>query len=53
LRRGTEAKPQLFQVEGFLNLHLGKTAAVQPGIVFNVDGRRCRPGLVFHSSWSL
>jgi len=53
LRRGTEEKPQLFQVEGFLNLHLGKAAAVQPGIVFNVDGRRCRPGLVFHSSWSL
>ena len=24
LRRGTEAKPQLFQVEGFLNLHLGR-----------------------------
>ncbi|KAJ1283115.1 hypothetical protein BS78_03G104000 [Paspalum vaginatum] len=53
LRRGTEAKPQLFQVEGFLNLHLGKKAAIQPGIMFNVDGRRCTPALVFHSSWSL
>ena len=53
LRKGTEAKPQRFQVEGFLNLHLGKKAAVQPGIVFNVDGRRCTPALVFHSSWSL
>ncbi|RLM54287.1 hypothetical protein C2845_PM10G21590 [Panicum miliaceum] len=53
LRRGTDAKPQRFQVEGFLNLHLGKKAAVQPGIVFNVDGRRCTPALVFHSSWSL
>ena len=53
LRRGTEAKPQRFQVEGFLNLRLGKKAAVQPGIVFNVDSRRCAPALVFHSSWSL
>lgn len=53
LRRGTEAKPQLFQVEGFLNLHLGKKAAVQPGIMFNVDGRRCMPSVVFRSSWSL
>ncbi|CAN6162682.1 unnamed protein product [Urochloa humidicola] len=53
LRRGTEAKPQRFQVEGFLNLHLGKKAAVQPGIMFNLDGRRCTPALVFHSSWSL
>ncbi|WVZ78461.1 hypothetical protein U9M48_026167 [Paspalum notatum var. saurae] len=53
LRRGTEAKPQLFQVEGFLNLHLGKKVAIQPGIMFNVDGRRCTPALVFHSSWSL
>uniref|UniRef100_A0A0A9FNV5 Uncharacterized protein n=1 Tax=Arundo donax TaxID=35708 RepID=A0A0A9FNV5_ARUDO len=53
LRRGTKAKPQRFQVEGFLNLHLGKKAAVQPGIVFNMDGRRCTPALVFQSSWSL
>ncbi|GJM97416.1 hypothetical protein PR202_ga14341 [Eleusine coracana subsp. coracana] len=53
LRRSTEAKPQRFQVEGFLNLHLGKKAAVQPGIVFNVDGGRCTPALVFRSSWSL
>jgi len=53
LRKGTEAKPQRFQVEGFLNLRLGKKAAVQPGIVFNVDSRRCAPALVFHSSWSL
>ncbi|XP_062234059.1 protein FREE1-like isoform X2 [Phragmites australis] len=53
LRRGTEAKPQRFQVEGFLNIHLGKKAALKPGIVFNVDGRRCTPGLVFQSSWSL
>jgi len=53
LRRGTEAKPQRFQVVGFLNLHLGKKAAVQPGVVFNMDGRRCTPALVFLSSWSL
>ncbi|KAL6603326.1 hypothetical protein ACP70R_043687 [Stipagrostis hirtigluma subsp. patula] len=53
LRRGTEAKPQRFQVEGFLNLHLGKKAVLQPAIVFNVDGRRCTPALVFQSSWSL
>jgi len=53
LRRGTDAKPQRFQVEGYLNLHLSKKAAVQPGIVLNMDGRRCTPALVFHSSWSL
>ncbi|XP_062229881.1 protein FREE1-like [Phragmites australis] len=53
LRGGTEAKPQRFQVEGFLNLQLGKKASVQPGIVFNVDGRRCTPALVLQSSWSL
>ncbi|KAL6873936.1 hypothetical protein ACP4OV_014018 [Aristida adscensionis] len=53
LRRGTEAKPQRFQVEGFLNLHLGKKAVLQPAIVFNVDGRRCAPAFVFQSSWSL
>jgi hypothetical protein len=53
LRRGTEAKPQRIQAEGFLNLHLGKKAAVQPGIVFSLDGGRCTPALVFCSNWSL
>jgi hypothetical protein len=38
LRRGTEAKPQLLKVEGFLNLHLRRNnAAVRPGVVLNVD----------------
>jgi hypothetical protein len=46
LRRGTETKPQRIQVEGFLNLHLGKKAAVQPVIVFSWDGGRCTPARV-------
>ncbi|TVU07581.1 hypothetical protein EJB05_40943, partial [Eragrostis curvula] len=53
LRKGTEAKPQRLQIEGFLNMHLGKKAAMQPGVVFNLEGGRCSPALVLRSSWSL
>uniref|UniRef100_A0A0D9WU87 Uncharacterized protein n=1 Tax=Leersia perrieri TaxID=77586 RepID=A0A0D9WU87_9ORYZ len=53
LRRGTEGNAERFQLEGFLNFHLGKKATLQPGLVFNIDGRRCTPALVFQSSWFL
>uniref|UniRef100_A0A0E0LFS7 FYVE-type domain-containing protein n=1 Tax=Oryza punctata TaxID=4537 RepID=A0A0E0LFS7_ORYPU len=53
LRRGTEGNPERLQLEGFLNVHLGKKATLQPGLLFNIDGRRCVPALVFQSSWFL
>uniref|UniRef100_N1QT30 Lateral signaling target 2-like protein n=2 Tax=Aegilops tauschii TaxID=37682 RepID=N1QT30_AEGTA len=53
LRRGSEGAPERIQLEGFLNLHLGQNATLQPGVMFNLDGRRCAPALVFRSSWFL
>ncbi|VAI93805.1 unnamed protein product [Triticum turgidum subsp. durum] len=53
LRRGSEGAPERMQLEGFLNLHLGQNATLQPGVMFNLDGRRCAPALVFRSSWFL
>uniref|UniRef100_J3MHR0 FYVE-type domain-containing protein n=1 Tax=Oryza brachyantha TaxID=4533 RepID=J3MHR0_ORYBR len=53
LRRGTEGNAERLQLEGFLNFHLGKKATLQPGLMFNIDGRRCAPALVFQSSWFL
>lgn len=52
LRSGTEVNPEQIQLEGFLNLNLGK-ATLQPGVVFNLDGRRCAPAVVFRSNWFL
>ncbi|CAL4925027.1 unnamed protein product [Urochloa decumbens] len=52
LRRGTCAKPQLFQLEGFLNLHQGNMAVVRPSIMLRVDSGKCTPDLVVHSSLS-
>lgn len=53
LRRGSEGAPERIQLEGFLNLHLGQNATLQPGVMFNLDGRRCAPAVVFRSSWFL
>ena len=53
LQRGSEGAPERMQLEGFLNLHLGQNATLQPGVMFNLDGRRCAPALVFRSSWFL
>ncbi|KAG8093710.1 hypothetical protein GUJ93_ZPchr0012g19776 [Zizania palustris] len=52
-RRGTEGHAERVQLEGFLNFHLGKKAILQPGLMFNIDGRRCAPAVVFQSSWFL
>ncbi|CAM0908681.1 unnamed protein product [Alopecurus aequalis] len=54
VRRGcSEGAPERIQLEGFLNLHLGQKATVQPGVVFSLDGRRCVPSFMLHSSWFL
>jgi hypothetical protein len=54
VRRGcSEGAPGRIQLEGFLNLHLGQNATLQPGVVFSLDGRRCAPAFVLQSSWFL
>ncbi|KQK16680.1 uncharacterized protein LOC100845059 isoform X2 [Brachypodium distachyon] len=53
LRRVSEGARGRIQLEGFLNLHVGEKATLQPGVVFNLIGRRCAPAVVLQSSWFL
>ncbi|GAB4828369.1 hypothetical protein Ancab_035367 [Ancistrocladus abbreviatus] len=41
------------QVEAFLKFNLSKRFAMQPGIVYLMDGNNQMPALMFRSTWSL
>uniref|UniRef100_A0ACD5ZH90 Uncharacterized protein n=1 Tax=Avena sativa TaxID=4498 RepID=A0ACD5ZH90_AVESA len=54
VRRGcSERALEQIQLEGFLNLHLGQKATLQPGVMFSLDGRRCAPAFTLQSNWFL
>ncbi|GAB4832953.1 hypothetical protein Ancab_006973 [Ancistrocladus abbreviatus] len=42
-----------FQVEAFIKFNLGERFALQPGLVYLMDGSNQMPALVFRSTWSL